>query len=51
MFRVVWDKDINGVLLTTNGNGDALNVSPRPVCHEELTFLGFDKKVNWRYQA
>ena len=51
MFRVVWDKDINGVLLTTNGNGDALNVSPRPVFHEELTLLGFDKKFNWRYQA
>jgi 3'-phosphoadenosine 5'-phosphosulfate sulfotransferase (PAPS reductase)/FAD synthetase/ferredoxin len=49
MFRVVWDKDINGVLLTTNGNGDALNVSPRPVYHEELTLLGFDKKFNWKY--
>ena len=50
MFRVVWDKDINGVLLTTNGNGDALNVSPRPVFHEELSLLGFDKNFNWRYQ-
>ncbi|MDD4108664.1 MAG: phosphoadenosine phosphosulfate reductase family protein [Prolixibacteraceae bacterium] len=49
MFRVVWDKDINGVLLTTNGNGEALNVSPRPVFHEELTLLGFDKIWNWRY--
>ena len=49
MFRVVWDKDINGVLLTTNGNGDALNVSPRPVFHEELNLLGFDKKFNWKY--
>jgi len=49
MFRVVWDKDINGVLLTTNGNGDALNVSPRPVFHEELNLLGFNKNFNWRY--
>lgn len=49
MFRVVWDKDINGVLLTTNGNGNALNVSPRPVFHEELTLLGFDKNWNWKY--
>ena len=37
-------------MLTTNGNGDALNVSPRPVFHEELTLLGFDKNFNWRYQ-
>lgn len=50
MFRIIWDKDINGVLLTTNGNGDALNVSPRPVFHEELSLLGFDKNWNWKYQ-
>ena len=50
MFRVIWDKDINGVLLTTNGKGDALNVSPRPVFHEELNLLGFNKNFNWRYQ-
>lgn len=49
MFRIIWDKDINGVLLTTNGNGDALNVSPRPVFHEELNLLGFDKNWNWKY--
>lgn len=49
MFRIIWDKDINGVLLTTNGNGDALNVSPRPVFHEELNLLGFNKNWNWKY--
>ena len=49
MFRIIWDKDINGVLLTTNGNGEALNVSPRPVFHEELNLLGFDKNWNWKY--
>ena len=49
MFRVIWDKDINGVLLTTNGNCEALNVSPRPVFHEELNLLGFDKDWNWKY--
>lgn len=47
MFRVIWDKDINGVLLTTNGNGEALNVSPRPVFHEELNLLGFNKL--WKF--
>jgi phosphoadenosine phosphosulfate reductase len=49
MFRIIWDKEINGVLLTTNGNGDALNVSPRPVFHEELNLLGFNKNWNWKY--
>jgi len=47
MFRIIWDKDINGVLLTTNGNGEALNVSPRPVFHEELNLLGFQKYWNY----
>ncbi|NLE36133.1 MAG: phosphoadenosine phosphosulfate reductase family protein [Bacteroidales bacterium] len=47
MFRVVWDKEINGVLLTTNGKGESLNVSPRPVFHEELSLLGLDRK--WKY--
>ncbi|MFA5806168.1 MAG: phosphoadenosine phosphosulfate reductase family protein [Melioribacteraceae bacterium] len=47
MFRIIWDKDINGVLLTTNGNGEALNVSPRPVFYEELDLLGFKKY--WKY--
>lgn len=47
MFKVIWDKEINGVLLTTKGNGDVLNVSPRPVYYEELDLLGFNK--NWKY--
>lgn len=49
MFKVIWDKDINGVLLTTNSNCDTLNISPRPVFHEELSLLGFDKEFNWTY--
>ncbi len=49
MFKIIWDRDINGVLLTTNGNGDSLNVSPRPVFHEELNLLGFDKNWNWKF--
>jgi phosphoadenosine phosphosulfate reductase len=47
MFRVIWDKEINGVLLTTNGNKETLNVSPRPVFFEELDLLGFKKY--WEY--
>jgi 3'-phosphoadenosine 5'-phosphosulfate sulfotransferase (PAPS reductase)/FAD synthetase/ferredoxin len=49
MFRIIWDKDNNGVILTTNGNGDALNVSPRPVFNEELDLLGFHKF--WEYPS
>ena len=47
MFKIIWDKDINGVLLTSNGNGEALNISPRPVFYEELDLLGFKKY--WEY--
>lgn len=47
MFRITWDKDINGVLLTTKSNGEDLNISPRPVFFEELDLLGFNKY--WKY--
>ncbi len=49
MFRVKWDRKINGILLTTKRDGDTLNLSPRPVFYEELDFLGFNKKFNWKY--
>ncbi len=47
MFRVIWDKEINGIFLTTNSNGEVLNVAPRPVFFEELDLLGFSN--NWQY--
>jgi 3'-phosphoadenosine 5'-phosphosulfate sulfotransferase (PAPS reductase)/FAD synthetase/ferredoxin len=47
MFRIIWDKEINGVKLTPNDNGESLNVSPRPVFYEELDLLGF--KNVWKY--
>jgi len=49
MFKIVWDKENNGVVLTPDANGDALTVSPRPVFYEELDLLEFDKKVGWKY--
>jgi len=49
MFKIIWDKENNGVLLTLNANGDALTVSPRPVFFEELDLLGFDDKESWKY--
>lgn len=48
MFKVVWDKENNGVRLTLSPSGEALNVCPRPVFWEELDFLGLDK-LGWKY--
>lgn len=48
MFKVVWDKENNGVRLTMSPSGEALNVSPRPVFWEELDFLGLDN-LGWQY--
>ena len=49
MFKIIWDKEHNGVILTMNANGEALTVSPRPVFFEELDLLGFDKEKGWKY--
>lgn len=49
MFKIIWDKVNNGLILTSNGDGEALNISPRPVFYEELDLLGF--KDHWEYPA
>ena len=48
MFKVVWDKEYNGVYLTMSSKGDALNVAPRPVFWEELDLLGLNR-MGWIY--
>ena len=48
MFKVVWDKEYNGVRLTMSSKGEALSVSPRPVFWEELDFFGLNK-MGWIY--
>lgn len=48
MFKVVWDKENNGVRLTMSSSGEALNICPRPVFSEELDFLGVSK-LGWKY--
>lgn len=48
MYKIVWDKDINGVLLQSLVTKDTLGVSPRPVFFEELDLLGLDK-LGWKY--
>ncbi|WP_165044726.1 phosphoadenosine phosphosulfate reductase family protein [Dysgonomonas sp. ZJ709] len=47
MFKITWDKENNGVLLTMKSSGEILNVSPRPVFFEELDLLGLNKY--WDY--
>lgn len=46
MFKIKWDKEINGVILCQSSE-ESLNVSPRPVYKEELDILGFDKYWNY----
>ncbi len=48
MFKVIWDKPHNGVILTVNSAGEALSIAPRPVFYEELNLLGLDKR-GWVY--
>lgn len=49
MFKVIWDKEINGILLEDATNEDEGIKKIRPVFFEELDLLGFDKKHNWKY--
>lgn len=44
MYNVVWDKELNGIILTDK---DSDISPPRPVFFEELNLLGFDKF--WKY--
>lgn len=48
MFKIVWDKEYNGVKLTMSSAGEALGVAPRPVFAEELDMLGMSK-FGWTY--
>ena len=43
MFKITWDIETGGVLLSTKVAKDTLGVSPRPVFFEELDLLGLDR--------
>lgn len=47
MFRIIWDRENNGVKLTSKSSELNLNVAPRPVFYEELDLLGLHKF--WSY--
>ena len=48
MFKIVWDKPHNGVILTMSSAGEALGIAPRPVFYEELELLGLNH-LGWTY--
>lgn len=43
MYKIEWDKDTGGVLLSSKVTKETLGISPRPVWFEELDLLGLDK--------
>lgn len=47
MFKITWDKENNGVLLTMRSTEETLNVPPRPVFFEELDLLSLNE--TWKY--
>lgn len=48
MFKVTWDKETGGVLLSSKVSKDTLGISPRPVFFEELDLLELDQ-MGWTY--
>lgn len=48
MYKITWDKEINGVQLHSRMVEGVLGTSPRPVFFEELDLLGLDK-LGWEY--
>lgn len=48
MFKVTWDTETGGVLLSSKVSKDTLGISPRPVFFEELDLLELDR-FGWTY--
>lgn len=48
MFKIIWDTETGGVLLSSKVTKETLGISPRPVWFEELDLLGLDK-LGWTY--
>ena len=48
IFYTVWDKENNGVFLTSDSK-NALKINPRPVFYEELNLFGFNELIPLNY--
>lgn len=48
MYKIEWDKDTGGVLLSAKVTKETLGIAPRPVWFEELDLLGLDC-LGWTY--
>lgn len=48
MFKITWDTETGGVLLSSKVSKDTLGISPRPVFFEELDLLELDQ-MGWTY--
>lgn len=48
MFKIIWDTETGGVLLSSKVTKETLGISPRPVFFEELDLLELDRH-GWTY--
>ena len=48
MFKIEWDIETGGILLSSKVTKETLGISPRPVWFEELDLLGLDH-LGWNY--
>lgn len=48
MFKIKWDIDTGGVILSSKVTNETLGISPRPVFYEELDLLELDQ-LGWTY--
>lgn len=47
MFKIEWDTDTGGVILTSQSSDNNIGISPRPVFKEELIMLALDSNYGW----
>ena len=48
MYKIEWDSETGGVILSSRVTKETLGIAPRPVFHEELDLIGLDK-LGWTY--
>ena len=48
MYKVEWDRETGGIILSSKVTKETLGIAPRPVFHEELDLIGLDR-LGWTY--